>query len=196
MRVGPEDVRGDRAESFAQKTGIAADDDFRAGRFFRDDVARNAGHSAADIGKSKLLRNDGAPSRGSKFDLSGHMFVSDRLCYSLGDLNARFYMTDKRIVLTTAGSIEEAQRIAAALVEQRLAACVNILPGVESVFRWQGKIDRTSEWLMIIKTKAEAFERVRDAIQKLHSYDVPEIISLEIDDGSAAYLQWIDESVS
>jgi periplasmic divalent cation tolerance protein len=105
-------------------------------------------------------------------------------------------MTDKRIVLTTAGSIEEAQRIAAALVEQRLAACVNILPGVESVFRWQGKIDRTSEWLMIIKTKAEAFERVRDAIQKLHSYDVPEIISLEIDDGSAAYLQWIDETVS
>jgi len=105
-------------------------------------------------------------------------------------------MTDKRIVLTTAGSIEEAQRIAAALVEQRLAACVNILPGVESGFRWQGKIDRTSEWLMIIKTKAEAFERVRDAIQKLHSYDVPEIISLEIDDGSAAYLQWIDETVS
>ena len=105
-------------------------------------------------------------------------------------------MTDKRIVLTTAGSIEEAQRIAAALVEQRLAACVNILPGVESVFRWQGKIDRTSEWLMIIKTKAEAFERVRYAIQKLHSYDVPEIISLEIDDGSAAYLQWIDETVS
>ena len=105
-------------------------------------------------------------------------------------------MTDKRIVLTTAGSIEEAQRIAAALVEQRLAACVNILPGVGSVFRWQGKIDRTSEWLMIIKTKAEAFERVRDAIQKLHSYDVPEIISLEIDDGSAAYLQWIDETVS
>lgn len=105
-------------------------------------------------------------------------------------------MTDKRIVLTTAGSIEEAQRIAAALVEQRLAACVNILPGVESVFRWQGKIDRTSEWLMIIKTKGEAFERVRDAIQKLHSYDVPEIISLEIDDGSAAYLQWIDETVS
>ena len=105
-------------------------------------------------------------------------------------------MTDKRIVLTTAGSIEEAQRIAAALVEQRLAACVNILPGVESIFRWQGKIDRASEWLMIIKTKAEAFERVRDAIQKLHSYDVPEIISLEIDDGSAAYLQWIDETVS
>ena len=105
-------------------------------------------------------------------------------------------MTDKRIVLTTAGSIEEAQRIATALVEQRLAACVNILPGVESVFRWQGKIDRTREWLLMIKTKVEVFERVHDAIQKLHSYDVPEIISLEIDDGSAAYLGWIDESVS
>jgi periplasmic divalent cation tolerance protein len=105
-------------------------------------------------------------------------------------------MTDKRIVLTTAGSIEEAQQIAAALVEQRLAACVNIIPGVESVFRWQGKIDRTREWLLMIKTKAEAFERVRNAIQKLHSYDVPEIISLEIDDGSASYLEWIDESVS
>jgi periplasmic divalent cation tolerance protein len=105
-------------------------------------------------------------------------------------------MTGKRIVMTTVGSADEAERIARGLVEQRLAACVNIISGVESVYRWQGNIEVTREWLLVIKTTDAAFGRLRDAILKLHSYEVPEIISLPIDDGGEAYLRWIEESVT
>jgi periplasmic divalent cation tolerance protein len=108
----------------------------------------------------------------------------------------RFYMTDKRLVLTTAGSAEEAQRLAHALVEQRLAGCVNIVAPVESIYRWEEKIETAQEWLLLIKTTSALFPRLRDAIQQLHSYDVPECISLSIDDGSAPYLKWLDQSVS
>jgi len=104
-------------------------------------------------------------------------------------------MTDKRIVLSTAGSEDEARRIAHALVEQKLATCVNIVPRVESIYRWQGKVESAQEWLLVIKTSAEKFEAMRDAIGKLHSYDVPECIALEITAGSEAYLRWIDESL-
>jgi periplasmic divalent cation tolerance protein len=104
-------------------------------------------------------------------------------------------MTDKRLVLTTCGSREEAQRIANGLVERRLAACVNIVPQIESVYRWQGKIESATEWLLLIKTTAALFERLRDALLELHSYDVPECIEIGIEDGSAAYLEWIGESV-
>ncbi len=104
-------------------------------------------------------------------------------------------MTDKKIVLSTAGSQEEARKLAHALVERRLAACVNIVSGMESVYRWKGKIEAAQEWLLIIKTTAAAFGRVRDAISELHSYELPECVLLSIDDGSPAYLQWIAESV-
>jgi periplasmic divalent cation tolerance protein len=104
-------------------------------------------------------------------------------------------MTDKRIVLTTAGSQEEAQRIAHHLVEGRLAACVNIVPQIASIYRWQGKIEEAHESLLVIKTTAAAFEDVRQAIAKLHSYDLPECICLTVEDGSASYLTWIGESV-
>ena len=104
-------------------------------------------------------------------------------------------MTDKRIVLTTAGSQEEARKIAHGLVERRLAACVNIAGPVESVFRWQGKVETESEFLLVIKTTAAAFERVRDTIKELHSYELPECVLLSVEDGSAAYLTWIGESV-
>ena len=100
-------------------------------------------------------------------------------------------MTDKRIVLSTAGSQEEARRIAHHLVEQKLAACVNIVPQVESIYRWQGKIESASEWLLLIKTTAEQFEKVRDAIRELHSYDLPECIAVAIEDGSPEYLRWL-----
>lgn len=104
-------------------------------------------------------------------------------------------MTDKRLVLTTCGSVEEARRIAQELVERRLAACVNIVPQIESVYRWKGEVESAPEWLLIIKTTAYAFLRLRDAIGKLHSYDVPECIAVAVEDGNAAYLEWIGESV-
>ena len=99
------------------------------------------------------------------------------------------------VILTTAGDEEEAGRIARELVERRLAACVSVVPGVRSTFRWQGAIRSDSEWLLVVKTRAETFEAVRQAIRELHSYEQPEIVLLPIADGDAGYLAWIDESV-
>jgi periplasmic divalent cation tolerance protein len=104
-------------------------------------------------------------------------------------------MTNACVVLTTAGSADEARKIAQALVERRLAACVNIVPQVESVYRWQGKIETASEWLLVIKTDSGAFEGVRAAIDDLHSYEVPECIMLTVDKGEREYLDWIDAAV-
>ena len=104
-------------------------------------------------------------------------------------------MTDKRIVLTTAGSEEEARKIAKHLVEHRLAACVNIVPQVESIYRWQEKVESSREWLLVVKSTAEKFAAVRDAIREVHSYELPECIAISIDEGSPRYLQWLAESV-
>jgi periplasmic divalent cation tolerance protein len=104
-------------------------------------------------------------------------------------------MTDKKLVLTTAGSQAEAQKIARAMVERRLAACVNIVPQVQSVYRWKEKVEEAQEWLLVIKTTAQAFGRVHETIHEMHSYDLPECISVGIEDGSMEYLQWIAESV-
>ena len=104
-------------------------------------------------------------------------------------------MTDKKLVLTTCGSQPEARRIAHALVERQLAACVNIVPQIASVYRWQGKVETAEESLLVIKTTAAAFERLREALGELHSYQVPECIEIGIEDGSAAYLEWIGQSV-
>jgi periplasmic divalent cation tolerance protein len=105
-------------------------------------------------------------------------------------------MTNARIVLTTTGSQEEGRKIAQALVDRRLAACVNIVPQIESVYRWQGKVETAKEWLLLIKTEADLFERVRDAVKELHSYDLPEFVMLEVAAGSQEYLSWIAENVS
>jgi periplasmic divalent cation tolerance protein len=105
-------------------------------------------------------------------------------------------MTDKRIVLSTAGSEEEARKLARHLVERRLAACVNIVPQVQSIYRWKGKVEEASEWLLLIKTTEAAFDQVRHAIADLHSYDVPECICVVIEDGAPDYLLWIGDSVS
>jgi|SRR5271163_3124880 len=104
-------------------------------------------------------------------------------------------MTDKRLVLTTCGSLEEARSIAHTLVERQLAACVNITSQIESVYRWQGKVETATEWLLVIKTTAEASSALREALIELHSYELPECIEIPIEDGSEAYLQWIAESV-
>ena len=105
-------------------------------------------------------------------------------------------MSDARIVLTTAGSQEEARKIAHTLVDRRLAACVNIVPQIESIYRWQGNVETATEWLLLIKTQAELFERVRDAIKELHSYDLPECVMLEVAAGSHEYLAWIADNTT
>jgi periplasmic divalent cation tolerance protein len=105
-------------------------------------------------------------------------------------------MTDKRIVLTTASSEDEARKIARHLVEHKLAACVNIVPHVESIYRWQDKVESSREWLLLIKTTAEGFLAVRDAILELHSYELPECVAIAVEDGSLEYLEWVADSVS
>lgn len=105
-------------------------------------------------------------------------------------------MTDEIVVVVTCASEKQARKIARALVGQRLAACVNILPGtVMSVYRWKGKVQSAKEILLIIKTARGRFAALGRAVRRLHSYDVPEIIALPIADGSPDYLAWISGSV-
>jgi periplasmic divalent cation tolerance protein len=104
-------------------------------------------------------------------------------------------MTDKVLVLTTAGSESEARKIAHALVERRLAACVNVIPRIQSVYRWQGKVEHAVEYLLLIKTVKSREEEVRAAIRELHSYELPECIAIPIESGSAEYLKWLSDSV-
>src|SRR5690242_7872856 len=105
-------------------------------------------------------------------------------------------MTDKRVMLTTAANAEEANRIADTLVQRRLAACVNVVGPISSVYRWKGKVERAQEWLLLIKTTAGAVDQVGEAIKDLHSYELPECVVLPIEGGSEAYLEWVGESVS
>ncbi len=104
-------------------------------------------------------------------------------------------MTDARVVLTTAGNREEAEKIANALVESEAAACVNIVGPITSIYRWQGKVENASEFLLLIKTWSDAYERVEEMIRKLHSYEVPECMMLRVEKGSEQYLEWVEESV-
>ena len=104
-------------------------------------------------------------------------------------------MTDKVLVLTTAGSEAEAQKIAKQVVERRLAACVNIVPRIQSVYRWEGKVETAEEFLLIIKTTRTRGADVQAAIRELHSYDLPECIVISMEGGSSKYLKWIEESV-
>ncbi len=98
------------------------------------------------------------------------------------------------VVFVTCGSEEEALKIANALVESRLAACANLVAPIRSIYRWEGKIWDEKEWLLIIKTEKHRFEELEKRVKSLHSYSVPEIISLPIVEGSSAYLNWIREN--
>ena len=99
------------------------------------------------------------------------------------------------VILSTVDSQENADRIATALVEERLAACVTIVPAVTSVYRWEGIVERSEERLLIIKTTAASLEPVTSRVKSLHPYDLPEIIALPIVSGLDAYLAWIRSSV-
>jgi periplasmic divalent cation tolerance protein len=101
-------------------------------------------------------------------------------------------MTDKIVVLSTCSSAEEAEKIARALVEKRLAACVNVLPGARSFYRWKDALEDASEWLLLIKSKRELFDALRAELERIHSYEVPEIVALPIVVGSANYLNWLE----
>ena len=102
-------------------------------------------------------------------------------------------MTDYIVVFVTAGSEKEGEKIAQALVEEKLAACVNMVPGLKSVFRWKGKISTQEEVLLMIKTKDGLFEKLKKRVIELHSYEVPEIVALGILAGYEKYLNWLEK---
>lgn len=103
--------------------------------------------------------------------------------------------TDALEVHVTAPDAAVAERVARALVEERLAACVNIVPGVRSIYRWQGKLCDDAEVLCLVKTRRALFERVKARIAELHPYEVPEVLAFAVAEGSDAYLAWLRESL-
>lgn len=105
-------------------------------------------------------------------------------------------MTDKIVVLTTCDSQMQAERLARRLIEDRLAACVTILPGARSVYRWKDKIEDAEEFVLVIKSRRDLFLRLRDVIAELHTYEIPEVIALPVVDGSRAYLNWLDRELA
>jgi len=105
-------------------------------------------------------------------------------------------MSEHAVVLVTVPSVVEAESLATQLLERRLIACANLLPGMTSVFWWQGKIDRADEVLMVMKTRGNLVDQVTSAVIEAHSYEVCEVVALPIVGGSRPYLQWIDESVA
>ncbi|MFO7155782.1 MAG: divalent-cation tolerance protein CutA [Pseudomonadota bacterium] len=104
-------------------------------------------------------------------------------------------MAEPFVVFVTAGSAEEAERIARALVEDKLAACVNLLAPIQSIYRWEGKVEQSEEVLLVVKTTSEAFEKLRARVIELHGYECPEVVGWSIQRGHGPYLRWIDESV-
>ncbi len=104
-------------------------------------------------------------------------------------------MTNKIVVFTTCADAAEADRVANHLVENRLAACVAILPAIQSVYRWKGAIEHATEVQLLIKSSRAQFDALRLEIEKLHSYDVPEIVAVPIVDGSPNYLNWLEREI-
>jgi periplasmic divalent cation tolerance protein len=100
-----------------------------------------------------------------------------------------------RIVLTTIGDRPSAEKLASALVEQRLAACVNIIGPIHSIYRWKGNVDRADEYLLMVKTTAEGASRMQAAFKELHPYELPEQVELSLEGGSEGYLAWIAAEV-
>jgi len=114
--------------------------------------------------------------------------IGDHALQNLKKMKSEFI-----VVLVTCGSEEEALKIANASVEGHLAACVNLISPVRSIYQWEGKIWDEKEWLLVIKTQKQRFEELEKKVRSLHSYSVPEIISLPIVEGSSSYLNWLEE---
>ncbi len=104
--------------------------------------------------------------------------------------------TDAIVMLVTAGTTEQGEALSRALVEERLAACVNLVPNVRSIYRWQGKVCDDREVLLVIKTRRALFSRVAERVKEIHIYEVPEIIALDVVEGSASYLGWLVRETS
>jgi periplasmic divalent cation tolerance protein len=104
-------------------------------------------------------------------------------------------MTDKIIVFVTCESKEQGERIAQSVVTEKLAACVNVLPGVRSCYVWEAKLTWSDEVLLLIKTTRGRFEQLKNRVRELHSYSVPEIVGVPIEEAFDKYIAWIDESV-
>jgi periplasmic divalent cation tolerance protein len=104
-------------------------------------------------------------------------------------------MTDKIVVFSTCATEEEAEKVARMLVEARLAACVNIVPGARSIYRWQGAIESAAEWLLIIKSSREIFARLCAALEKAHSYQIPEVLAVPVVEGAPNYLNWLEDQL-
>ena len=103
-------------------------------------------------------------------------------------------MSERIVVLSTVERAEDAERIGRELVERGLAACVNVVPGLVSIYWWKGEVQRAEERLLLIKTRAERFEALREALVALHPYEVPEVLALPIAGGHPPYLAWLDEN--
>jgi periplasmic divalent cation tolerance protein len=97
------------------------------------------------------------------------------------------------VIFITSGGEEETKRLARVLVEERLAACVNIVSGVESLYWWKGKVELSKEWLLVVKTEKKKVKEVVNRVKEIHSYEVPEVIALPIIEGNRDYLQWISD---
>ena len=104
-------------------------------------------------------------------------------------------MTGPLVALSTVATAEAAERIARSLVEKGLAACVNVVPGLVSFYRWQGRVERDPEVLLVIKTRSERFEELKAALLAEHPYDLPELVAVPIAAGHQPYLEWLEASV-
>jgi periplasmic divalent cation tolerance protein len=105
-------------------------------------------------------------------------------------------MTDKIVVLSTCATENEAEKLARLLVEERLAACVNVVPGIRSYYRWQGAVESASELLLVIKSSQALFPALREMLQKHHSYEIPELLALPVLDGAPNYLHWLQDNLA
>ena len=179
-----------------RKRGIAANEDgLRSG--LRRNVLRDAGDGAPDVGHGEFFRDNRAPTGCSEFNFGGHagssLFGAEH--YDAASLYS--VRTDDCTRLRCSFCAhhgwlaEEAERLAHVLVDDGLAACVNLVPGVQSIYRWRGAVESADEVLLLIKTTAARLDAVEAALREAHSYEVPEFLVLTAESASQAYLAWL-----